>query len=349
LTPIPVLDGHNDVLLRLREEGVAAFLDGSERGDVDLPRARAGGFAGGFFAVFVRDPVSSRMLADGEPTAPYALDLPPPVEQEVAAREADELIALLLSLEAASEGAVRVAQSYADVEAAVRGETLTAILHLEGADPIDPELRALEPLVERGLRSVGLVWSRRNAFAEGVPFRFPASPDTGPGLTAAGERLVRRCNELGLLVDVSHLNERGFWDVARISAASLVATHSNAHALCPSTRNLTDAQLDAVAASGGLVGINFGTTFLREDGLTDADTPVGDVVRHADHLAGRMGVAHVALGSDFDGARVPNCLAGADRLPVLLEALRDGGWSDEDLAKLAHGNWLRVLRDTWPA
>jgi len=349
LTPIPVIDGHNDVLLRLREEGVAAFLDGSERGDVDLPRARAGGFAGGFFAVFVRDPVSSRMLADGEPTAPYALDLPPPLEQETAAREADELVALLLSLEAASNGAVRVARSCSDLEDAVRGETLAAILHLEGADPIDLELRALEPLVERGLRSVGLVWSRPNAFAEGVPFRFPSSPDTGPGLSAAGERLVRRSNELGLLVDLSHLNERGFWDVARISTAPLVATHSNAHALCPSTRNLTDAQLDAVAASGGLVGINFGTTFLREDGLTDPDTPVGDVVRHADHLADRMGVDHVALGSDFDGARMPTCLAGADRLPVLLEALRDGGWSDEDLTRLAHGNWLRVLRETWSA
>jgi membrane dipeptidase len=349
LTPIPVLDGHNDVLLRLREEGVAGFLDGSDRGHLDLRRARAGGFAGGFFAVFVRDPVSSRMLADGEPTAPYALELPPPLEQETAAREADELIALLLSLEAASNGAVRVARSCSDVEAAVRGETLAAILHLEGADPIEPGLGGLEPLVHLGLRSIGLVWSRPNAFAEGVPFRFPASPDTGPGLTAVGELLVRRCNELGLLVDLSHLNERGFWDVARISTAPLVATHSNAHALCPSTRNLTDAQLDAVEASGGLVGINFGTTFLREDGLTDPDTPIAVVARHADHLADRMGVDHVALGSDFDGAKMPSCLAGAHRLPSLLEALRDGGWSEEDLAKLAHGNWLRVLRDTWPA
>jgi membrane dipeptidase len=160
---------------------------------------------------------------------------------------------------------------------------------------------------------------------------------------------VRRCNELGLLVDLSHLNERGFRDVARISTAPLVATHSNAHALCPSTRNLTDAQLDAVAASGGVVGVNFGTSFLREDGLTTPDTPVADVVRHVDYLAGRMGVDHVAIGSDFDGALPPGSLAGADRLPVLLEAVREEGWSDEDLAKLAHGNWLRVLRDTWAA
>ena len=191
---IPVLDGHNDVVLRLADEGVEGFIDGSDRGHLDLPRARAGGFAGGFFAVFVRDPVSARMMEGPPPSGSYALELPPPVDQAQAAQEAGELVDLLLSLEAASDGAVRVARECADVDAAVRGETLAAILHLEGADPIDPELRALEPLVERGVRSIGLVWSRPNAFAEGTPFRFPASPDTGPGLTPAGERLVRRCN-----------------------------------------------------------------------------------------------------------------------------------------------------------
>lgn len=347
--PIPVLDGHNDVVLRLADEGVQGFLDGSDRGHLDLARARAGGFAGGFFAVFVRDTVWSAIMEGPPPTGDYSLDLPPEVEQETAAREADELIALLVELETASNGAVRIAREVADVQAAVEGRWLAAILHLEGAEPIDEELQALEPLAERGLRSLGLVWSRPNLFAEGVPFRFPGSPDTGPGLTGAGERLVRRCNRLGLLLDLSHLNERGFWDVARLSTAPLVATHSNAHALCPSTRNLTDAQLDAVAASGGVVGICFGASMLREDGAPNDDTPLETLLRHADYLAERMGVDHVALGSDFDGTLVPKCLAGADRLPALLAGLQARGWADEDVAKLAHGNWLRVLRDTWPA
>jgi membrane dipeptidase len=347
VTPVPVLDGHNDVLLRLRNEGVAGFLDGSEHGHLDLPRARSGGFAAGLFAVFVRDPVTDRMMRGDPPSGEYALPLPPPVELEIAAREAAELVELLFALEAASDGAVRVARSAADVEAAIAGEHLAAILHFEGAEPIDPELRALEPLVERGLRSLGLVWSRPNAFAEGVPFRFPSSPDTGPGLTSAGVRLVRRCNELGVLVDLSHLNERGFWEVARMSTAPLVASHSNAHALCHSTRNLTGAQLHAIAASGGLVGICFGTSMLRGDGGVGADTPLEALLLHVDYLVDRMGVDHVALGSDFDGTAVPDALAGADRLPTLLDALRSRGYTPDDVRKIAHGNWLRVLRDTW--
>src|SRR4029079_204990 len=119
------------------------------------------------------------------------------------------------------------------------------------------DLSNLEQWYDRGLRSIGLVWSRPNAFAEGVPFRCLSQRATGPGLSDAGRDLVRACNRLGILVDLSHLNEAGFWDVAALSDAPLVATQSNAHALSAATRNLTDAQLDAIGKSGGVVGINF--------------------------------------------------------------------------------------------
>ena len=108
------------------------------------------------------------------------------------------------------------------------------VLHLEGAEAIDGDLNFLEVLYAAGLRSLGPVWSRNNIFGHGVPFKFPASPDLGDGLTAAGEKLVSACNEMKILVDLSHITEKGFWDVARLSKAPLVATHSNAHALCPS-------------------------------------------------------------------------------------------------------------------
>jgi membrane dipeptidase len=197
------------------------------------------------------------------------------------------------------------------------------------------------------LRSIGLVWSRANDFAEGVPFRFPSSPDTGPGLTDAGRELVRACNRLGILVDLSHLNEAGFWDVAGLSDAPLVATHSNAHALCAASRNLTDAQLDAIRDSNGVVGVNFAVTFLREDGSFVPDTPITEIVRHIDYLAGRMGIDHVAFGSDFDGAEIPAELGGAAGLPKLVAALHSAGYDDDAVAKITHGNWLRVLRTTW--
>ena len=152
--PVPIFDGHNDVLLRLYRRGGTdvsrAFLEGEAKGQLDLP---------------------------------------------------------------------------------MKDDVLAPVLHIEGAEAIDPNFEFLDVLYEAGLRSLGPVWSRPNAFGHGVPFRCPSSPDTGPGLTDLGKELIGACNRLGILIDLSHLNERGFWDVAAISNAPLVATHSNAHAL----------------------------------------------------------------------------------------------------------------------
>jgi membrane dipeptidase len=159
---------------------------------------------------------------------------------------------------------------------------------------------------------------------------------------------VRECNRLGVLLDLSHLNERGFWEVAEITEAPLVATHSNAHALCPTTRNLTDKQLEAIRDSEGMVGVNLAVGFLREDGKEEEDTPIETVVRHVDYLVERLGVERVGFGSDFDGATVPREIGDASGLPRLLGALRDRGYDDAaTLKKLAHENWVRVLRETW--
>jgi membrane dipeptidase len=319
-----IVDGHNDLVLRLAR--------GDEVRHMHLDEAPEADFAGGFFALFVPSPKPQNPT-----TEHYALPLPEPIPTEEAARVAGELYEVFRSLP------VELATSPDHF----RPGRVAAILHLEGAEPLASDLSDLEAWYVRGLRSVGLVWSRPNAFAEGVPFRFPSSPDTGPGLTAAGRELVRACNELGIVVDLSHLNEAGFWDVAGLSAKPLVATHSNAHALCPSSRNLTDAQLDAIGASGGVVGVNFAVSFLREDGSNDAATPLEEIVRHADYIAGRVGIDHVALGSDFDGALVPEALGGVAGLPKLVDALRAAGFDDEGVAKVTHRNWLRVLGDTW--
>ena len=131
------------------------------------------------------------------------------------------------------------------------------------------------------------------------------------------------------------------------SERPIVATHSNAHALCASTRNLTDAQLDAVRESGGVVGVNFAVTFLREDGLNDFEaTGLDEIVRHVDYLVERMGVEHVAFGSDFDGAVVPAALGGVDGVPRLVDALREQ-YDASEVDQITHGNWLRVLDATW--
>jgi membrane dipeptidase len=347
----PIFDGHNDTLLDLYlvERGVGrSFFARSTHGHIDLPRAQAGGFGGGFFAVFVppqqRAPLPEPSLVAGEP---YLLPLPAVVPQPYAQRMATAMSALLFRLEQEAAGQLVVTRTAEQLAQCLATNRLAAILHFEGAEAIDPELDALHVFYQAGLRSLGIVWSRPNVFASGVPFGYGHGPDIGPGLTQHGKALVRACNALGIMIDLSHLNEQGFWDVAALSSAPLVATHSNAYALCPSTRNLTDKQLAAIKESDGMVGVNFAVSFLRADGARNADTPLATVVDHVDYLVEQVGLERVGFGSDFDGAMIPQALGDVAGLPRLLDALRERGYDDAALRKLAHENWLRVLRQTW--
>jgi membrane dipeptidase len=339
---VRALDGHNDVLSRLHQAGGGneAFLEGGGDGHLDLPGARAGGFAGGLFAVF---PCSPFRGADNR----FAVDYARQIDRRKALADTLSMVRRLATLERESEGAVRVVRDAATLDSCLDDGSLAAVLHIEGAEPIGPELAELGTLYDAGLRSLGIAWSRPNRFGHGVPFAFPGSPDQGPGLSDEGRALVRACNELGVVVDLAHLNERGFWDVAGLSEAPLVASHSNAHALCPSPRNLTDDQLRAVGESGGLVGINFCAGFVREDGADDPDTPLSAIAAHAAHVAEVAGLDAVGFGSDFDGATMPHELDGAAKLPALLDALRAFGFDEPELERIALGNWRRVLRATW--
>jgi len=342
----PIFDGHNDTLLSLwrpKEGEARSFLERSDYGHLDLPRAQEGGLAGGFFAVFVPPATKEETKLPSEP--PFELPLPEPLELAYAQQATMAMLAIAYRLERA--GALKIVRSAAELGPCLNQGVLAAVLHLEGAEAIDPDLTALEVFYQAGVRSLGPVWSRPNAFGCGVPFKFPGSPDTGPGLTAAGQALIAACNELGIMIDLSHLNEQGFWDVAKLSQAPLVATHSNVHALCPSSRNLTDRQLDAIKDSGGMVGLNFAVSFLRADGKNDADTPLEVLVRHLDYLVARLGIDHVGLGSDFDGATVPRDIKDVTGLPKLLEALRAHGYDEASLRQVAYENWWRVLRLSW--
>ena len=337
---IPVFDGHNDTLLVLLENPDRDFGTRSERGHVDVPRAREGGLVGGLFAMFSPDRGGLAALTGEEADdreAPFG-----PLDPDLALRTTLRMLALLRRLEAA--GHLRVTTSAAEVEAAVAEGVLAALPHIEGAEAIPPDLDALEVFHRLGLRSLGLVWSRPNAYATGVPFSFPGSPDIGPGLTLAGRALVNACDRLRIVIDVSHLNERGFWDVLSLSERPVVASHSNVHALARSPRNLTDAQLDALAERDGLVGMNFASGFLREDGRDEPDVPLDTLVRHLDHLVARMGEDRVALGSDFDGCTLPNAIRDVADLPRLFDALGRHGWDGPLLEKVAYRNWLSLLR-----
>jgi membrane dipeptidase len=319
-----ILDGHNDLVQRA--------LDGARPVHIDLAAAADVDWAGGFFAL--GGPFPS---LDLPATPTFALPLFEPLDPDEARAAVEQMANALEALD------VTIVRRRSDI---VSGR-VNAIMHLEGAEPLAPDLSDLDAWYERGLRSIGITWARPNAFGEGVPFRYPSSPDTGAGLTAAGRDLVHACNLMGILVDLSHLNEAGFWDAARITQAPLVATHSNAHELSPFSRNLTDRQLAAIGDSGGVVGVTFGTAFLVSEGVAPDQVTLADIVRQVDYIAGRIGIDHVAFGSDFEGAELPADLDGIAGMPRLVEAIRAAGFGEEEIAKITHGNWLRVLEDTW--
>ncbi len=344
-----VFDGHNDTVLSLRKTGRSFFARGAE-GHLDLTRAREGGFGGGFFAVYVPDPNVNRAPGQShQQSSPYSdvSTMPPMMGLDYAQKFAIEQAARLFRIERESHGQVEIVRTAGDITRCLDNGKLAMLLHLEGAEPLDTDLDALELFYQAGFRSLGITWSRPNAFGNGVPFKFPSSPDLGDGLTEDGKALVKRCNALGVMIDVSHLNEKCFWDVANITDKPIVATHSNANNLSASSRNLTDKQLGAIRDSDGMVGINFSVGTTRPDGARDINTPVSMMVDQIDYLVERLGIDRVGFGSDFDGTTISAELGDVTGLPVLFRELKNRGYDGAALKKLAHENWIRVLGATW--
>lgn len=350
-TPIAFFDGHNDFLLRLWQapaEREALWLGASGTGHLDLPRMKQSGFTGGLFAIYVPSPprAPSAAYQAAMTQIPYEVPLPDQMTHIEAQPAAFGMAGLLHWMERAAPDDFALCRSAGAVRAANAAGKIGAVMHIEGAEAIAADLDALYLFHEMGLRSLGPVWSRPTVFGHGVPFKFPGDPDIGPGLTEAGKDLVRLCNRLGILIDLSHMNQAGFEDVARLSDAPLVATHSNVHALCPSARNLTDRQLGQIRDSGGMVGLNFATSFLRADGSASPDMGWDEMLRHVDYLIDKLGEDHVGLGSDFDGCTVPNPIKDVTGVPRLFDTLAAHGFDRLLLEKFARENWLACLERT---
>ena len=349
MSNIPIFDGHNDTLLAYYtgQRGETGFFDRTDKGHIDFPRALEGGLAGGFFAIY--SPTESFGVATTriDTAEGFIAPLSPPRDRQGALQDTFSMANLLFKIERDSEQKFKVVRSVNGLKHCLEHGIMAAIFHIEGAEAIDTHLETLYVLHQAGLRSIGPVWSRQNAFGSGVPFSFPHHPDSGDGLSPWGKDLVKACNELGILIDLSHITEKGFWDVYAISTKPLVATHSNVYALSKSARNLTDDQLKAIADTDGLVGLNFAVGFLREDGKNEADTPLGLMVRHIDYLVEKLGIDRVGFGSDFDGATIPAEMGDVTGLPKLVDALRKHGYDEPALHNICYQNWIRVLEKVW--
>ena len=314
----PIVDAHVDTVLDLAA-GRRRLGERSDRGHVDLPRLEEAGVGVQVFAHFI-EPVY-------KPHAALARFM--------------ELYDVFLSEVARHPDRIRVVTSVGELDATLAEGKIAAVIGIEGGEALQGRLGVLRLLHRLGVRLIGLTWNERNDLADGAgDFR------SGGGLSRLGAQVVREMNRLGMVVDVSHLSDAGFYDVLAVSTQPVVASHSNCRALCPHPRNLTDDQIRALAARGGVMGMNFYARFLRETGPATVD----DVVRHIEHVAALVGPEHVGLGSDFDGINEPpQGLEDVTRLPRLIDALLRRNWKEDHVRAVLGGNMLRVFRQVWSA
>ena len=340
---VPVFDGHNDTILKLeiaaRLGSPVDFSKTSLKHDLDLPRARAGGFVGGLFAMFTPSHLE-RFDQEFDPSDLANFDV---IDQASALDFTLAMFARMRRLARQFPNDITICHNASSIRAAIASNRIAIVPHIEGAECIDTDFNALEILHAAGLRSLGPVWSRHNAFGHGAPMALQADLDPGKGLSPKGFELISACDHLGIMIDLSHLTEAGFWDVAKTTTRPLIATHSNAHAISPNARNLTNRQLAAVAESNGVVGLNFHVQFIRADCKMDQSTPITEMIRHLDHLLDFLGEDGVAIGSDFDGCVLPTEIGDVTGLQKLITAMRHAQYGDRLITKICSENWLRAL------
>jgi len=219
--------------------------------------------------------------------------------------------------------------------------TVKVLLTIEGGEPLGGSLRVLRSLFQLGIRGLTLTWNNRNELGDGC-----AEEPQGQGLSKFGKSVVKEMNKLGMVVDVSHLAENGFWDVLDITSQPIIASHSCCQSICHHPRNLSDQQLKALAENGGLIGINFYPAFLKDE---PCYATIDDVVKHIIYAAEIIGTEHVGIGSDFDGIdQVPQGLEDVTKIPGLIIKLEKAGFSSKEIANIMGNNYLRVLKKVLP-
>jgi len=310
-----VFDGHCDTILEIMNHKRTLGKRAST-GHLDIPRMKEGGVDVQFFAVFIED------IYKPDRSLKRTLQLIDCFYKEIEKNQDDILLVT----------------NYNQIEEVNSAGKIAAILSIEGGEALEGDLGVLRVLYKLGVRLLTLTWNQRNQIADGI-----GESRTGSGLTKFGLKVIDEMNRLGMLIDVSHLSETGFWDVIKRSKAPIVASHSNCYALCPHLRNLKDEQIKALADKGGVIGITFVPNFLTQE---KRKTTVGDVVKHIDYLVEKVGVDYIGLGSDFDGTGgLPLGLEGVDKVPNITGELLDRGYKEKDIKKILGENFLRVFKE----
>lgn len=306
-----VIDGHCDSLGDYIQ-GKRTLKVGTEGGHWDLERAREGGIILQIMAAFIE--------SEYKPAS--------------ATRRGLQLIHAAQQFVAENQDQVYFVLSQKDLKQHLNQQKLGILLSVEGGEVLGESLFMVDIIYQLGVRALGLTWNQRNALADG------AGEWTNSRLTRLGQKVISRMNELGMLIDVSHLNEAGFWHVLELTDAPIMASHSCAHALCQHPRNLTDEQLKALARNQGLVGVNFYPSFLTAKG----EASLSNVVQHITHIAEVAGVECIGLGSDFDGIdQTPDGLENVSKYPDLATALLQVGFQENEIEQIFFKNFMRLL------
>ena len=339
---IPVFDGHNDALTRLwlsdHSDPVHAFIHERLAGHLDLKRCEKAGFMGGMFAIFLPPYSYVQQHHANKLFDQNASDFTQQQIEQICLEQLD----LAQQLGRRSKN-IKICTSVQNIQDCLVEQKLAILLHMEGAEALQENPDLLDIFYEKGLRSIGPLWNRPSRFGHGLNAKFPHSPDTGAGLTVDGKDFIKHCANKKMVIDVSHMNEKAFWNTVDILQQPIVATHSNAHTLCPQARNLTDPQLKAIRESKGMVGVNFDVAFLRTDGQRNANTSIDVILEHLEYLMDHLGEEHVGFGSDFDGALIGTELEDVTGLHRLIEGMQQRGYSKTLIENICMNNWIRVL------
>lgn len=253
-----------------------------------------------------------------------------------------------------SPGKIMLCRTYEDILKAKISGKLGVMLSLEGVDPLTNDLKLLRIFYELGVRMVGLAWSRRNYAADGCHFSGMVEGKKG-GLTNFGVELIKEAEKLNMLIDVSHLNDEGFWDVMEFAKKPVIASHSNCRILANVMRNLSDEQITAIAKNGGVIGMNACSSFVSD---SDECSDMEHLADHVDHIVNIAGIEHVGFGFDFcdilrkmNGEKfVPlprknfDVLNGHESIGQFIELLLRRGYSDEDVKLISGGNFMNLYK-----
>ena len=319
----PIIDCHIDVLYALKKEN-RIFSSRSDIGHCDLPRMKEGNFHAAFFALF-----------------------PAKTEEDIRNGMAE-----WLDFTNNPENNLFHIKKIEDFAKAQNSGKIGAVLHFEGAGGIDYKFNLLRKAYNSGLRSMGLTHANVNNFGTGVIFR---GEQIDSGLTKDGIRLVKEMQDMGITVDVSHLNDRSFWDVMGVIKKPVIASHSNCREIGGILRNLTDDQIKAIHECNGAVGINFGSAFLIPRKIQDlpkkiqpttAEPGFEIIKKHIDHIVEIAGIESVVIGSDFDGVTLLKKIKDCSEIQKLFGYLAENGYSRQDLDKITHKNILRIFKKT---